>query len=326
MRIFIQHQGQQAGPFSVEQVRAGIAAGEYRTDDLGWYEGAAGWLPLSTVPGVTGPPPMPAAGKTSGLAVVSLVLGILAIFTAGLMAIPALICGHIARGQIRRSGGRQSGGGLALAGLICGYFGFFILGIAMLAGLTAPLVIRQRKKADQLEAFNHAHDLVMALQEFKGEYGRFPDETTAGAVAAATGTEKESGNSANARFRQLLRSEIVRSEMTFYAKASGVRKPDNVVEGDQALEPGECAFAYVSNLPADDQASFPLAMTPLVPGTRRFDPTPFDGKAVVLFSDGRVESLPIDRVTGEVMLKGRNLLDPKHPVWKGNPPVLALPE
>lgn len=56
---------------------------------------------------------------TNGLAIGSLVCGILEFFTLGLAAIPAVILGHLARGQIRRTGER--GDGMAIAGLILGW-------------------------------------------------------------------------------------------------------------------------------------------------------------------------------------------------------------
>ena len=62
-------------------------------------------------------PPVP---PTNGLAIASLVCGVGA-FIIGLSFIPAIICGHIARRQIRRTG--EQGGGMALAGLILGYVG-----------------------------------------------------------------------------------------------------------------------------------------------------------------------------------------------------------
>ena len=42
-------------------------------------------------------------------------------FTLGLTAIPAVMLGHVARGQIRRTG--EAGDGLALTGLILGWIG-----------------------------------------------------------------------------------------------------------------------------------------------------------------------------------------------------------
>jgi Domain of unknown function (DUF4190) len=75
--------------------------------------------------------PYPPAPPTNGLAIASLVCGV-GTFVIGLSFIPAIICGHIARGQIRRTG--EQGGGLALAGLILGYVGgaLFIVLVAVL--------------------------------------------------------------------------------------------------------------------------------------------------------------------------------------------------
>ncbi len=331
MQIFIQHLGQQCGPFTVDQVRADLANGTYQLAELAWYEGATGWLPLSTVPGIGDGLPgfaaaHPAAARTSSLAIWSLVLGILAVFLAGLTAIPAVICGHLALGKIKRSAGTQSGGGLAIAGLVTGYLGFCTLGIAVLAGLMAPLVIRQRNKANQTEAISNARQIGLLLFEFETEYGSYPDDATATAVADATTTPKISGNSSNARFRQLIRSGMAQSEKMFYAHIPGIHKPDNLIDGEHALEQGECGFAYIENLVTKDKVSRPIAMTPFIPGTTRFDPQPFSGKAVVLWTDNSVRSMSIDRKSGEVMLDGRNLLDSAHPIWGGKPPVFALPE
>jgi len=66
-------------------------------------------------------PPVLPTPPTSGLAVASMVCGIAEIFTLGLAAIPAVILGHLARGQIRQTGER--GDGMAVAGLILGYLG-----------------------------------------------------------------------------------------------------------------------------------------------------------------------------------------------------------
>jgi hypothetical protein len=65
-----------------------------------------------------GYPPYPPVRPTNSLAIAALVCGI-AGFVTGITCIPAIICGHIARGQIRRTG--EQGDGMALAGLILGY-------------------------------------------------------------------------------------------------------------------------------------------------------------------------------------------------------------
>ena len=46
-------------------------------------------------------------------------MGLLSLFP--LFAILAVVFGHVARAQIRKSAGRQKGAGMALAGLILGY-------------------------------------------------------------------------------------------------------------------------------------------------------------------------------------------------------------
>ena len=57
--------------------------------------------------------------RTNGLAVVSLIASLVWV----LGSIVAVITGHVALRQIARSGGRQSGRGIAIAGLALGYLG-----------------------------------------------------------------------------------------------------------------------------------------------------------------------------------------------------------
>jgi hypothetical protein len=75
--------------------------------------------------------PAPVYATTNGLAVASLVAGFLWIGWLG--SIAAVIMGHIALGQINRSGGRESGSGLAIAGLVLGYLGVATLALVVLA-------------------------------------------------------------------------------------------------------------------------------------------------------------------------------------------------
>src|SRR5215218_211352 len=65
MQIHIARDGKQLGPFLLEEINRQLAAGTLSLSDNAWYEGAAGWMPLSSVPGVTGataaaPPVSPA--------------------------------------------------------------------------------------------------------------------------------------------------------------------------------------------------------------------------------------------------------------------------
>ncbi len=89
-------------------------------------------------PGYPPPPPGAPGGygqggyglpqKTSPLAIVSLVLGIVGICCGQLfvLSIGAIVTGYIGRNQINQSGGQLKGGGMALAGLILGAIGIVV--------------------------------------------------------------------------------------------------------------------------------------------------------------------------------------------------------
>jgi uncharacterized protein DUF4190 len=59
------------------------------------------------------------------MAIAALTCGLAEFFTLGLTAIPAIVLGHAARRQMRRTG--QPGDGLALTGLILGWAGIGLL-------------------------------------------------------------------------------------------------------------------------------------------------------------------------------------------------------
>jgi prepilin-type N-terminal cleavage/methylation domain-containing protein len=187
--------------------------------------------------------------------------------------------------------------------------------IAALAGLTAPMVIRQRKKADQTEAVNNARQIGLALFEFETEYSKFPDAETATAVAAATETTASSGLTANDRFRQLIRSGIAQSEAMFYAKTAFTKKPDGIFNDDtKALEPGEVGFGIVTNsdgkgLSAAGNPSRPIVAAPFTLALDgKFDGDFYDGKAVILKLDNSVTSLNIVKSSGRVLINGKEML------------------
>ena len=89
---------------------------------------------------------MNAPRQTSTLAVVSLVSGILGwIVLPWIGSLVAIVTGHLARGEIRRSPGALDGDGMAVAGLVLGYamFALTLLGLVLLllffGGLAALL-------------------------------------------------------------------------------------------------------------------------------------------------------------------------------------------
>jgi hypothetical protein len=76
--------------------------------------------------------------KTNGLAVASLCCGLAQFFLGPLPTIPAIVFGHAARHQIKRTGDR--GSGLALTGLLLGWAAV-ALGILLVVGIAAVVAL-----------------------------------------------------------------------------------------------------------------------------------------------------------------------------------------
>jgi hypothetical protein len=70
---------------------------------------------------------------TNGLAIASMVLGIIWLYWLG--SILAVIFGHIALSQIKRT--NQGGKGMAVAGLVLGYIGLAVLVVVIIALVAA---------------------------------------------------------------------------------------------------------------------------------------------------------------------------------------------
>jgi hypothetical protein len=84
------------------------------------------------------PPAVRQAAKVNGVAIASLACGLAQFMFGPRATIPAIVFGHVARHQIRRTG--EQGAGLALAGLILGWATvilaiLLILGVAVSAGM-----------------------------------------------------------------------------------------------------------------------------------------------------------------------------------------------
>ncbi len=204
------------------------------------------------------------------------------------------------------------------------------VGIACILGFLAymlvPTTSRSHRNPDWAETVSNARQIGLAMFEFENEYGSFPNAKTLAEIQKKTGTSLPSGTTtSNDLFRQLIASEIVQSEQLFYAKIQGTRKPDGVINAGRALEKGECGFSYISGLDPAGNPSRPIVVTPLIPGTTRFDPKRFDGRAIILKLDNSVTSMPINK-DGHVIANGMNLLDPKHPVWGKETWTLHWPE
>jgi hypothetical protein len=102
----------------------------YSPDGRWWWNGQQ-WVPVPPTPSAPGYLYGAPAPKTNGLAIASLVLSLL--WLGGLGSILAVIFGISSRNSIKKSQGRETGDGLALAGLIIGIVG--VLGAVLFYGV-----------------------------------------------------------------------------------------------------------------------------------------------------------------------------------------------
>ena len=128
------------GPEDAAAVGRWIREGRASHRTMARRTGEESWRPLSTFPEWTGPlrgQPLPPGQPppASGMAVASLVLGIVALvfFPLGLMlGVPAVMCGHVGWGAIHTEPELVGGKGMVVAGLITGYLGIVIGSLSLL--------------------------------------------------------------------------------------------------------------------------------------------------------------------------------------------------
>jgi hypothetical protein len=213
-------------------------------------------------------------------------------------------------------------------------FWIWIVGLVSVACVILVLrnvILVQRNNAFTTEAHANLRAMTCAFGEFDTDYGRFPDASTITEVRDRTGSLTPLGTKTSNDFlRQLIVAEILPTEVACYAAIAGCHKPDNRMGGTLTLEKGECGFSYIVGQSSKDNPERPLVVTPLIPGTNRFDPKPFNGFAIVLIiggcPGGSVRIEPINK-RGEVIdSSGKHILDPANPIWAGEPPVVVWPE
>jgi hypothetical protein len=95
-------------------------------------------LPAGPWPAAWPVPMQPQPAATNSMAIASMVLGVAEFFTAGLTAIPAVICGHVARRQMKLTG--QRGDGLATGGLVLGYMAIIFWSVLIAASLVGVAI------------------------------------------------------------------------------------------------------------------------------------------------------------------------------------------
>jgi hypothetical protein len=136
---------------AVDVLKAGFAEGRLTQDEYNERMGRAyaartygeltaltADLPAGPVPAVWPVPVYQPPATTNSLARASLVLGVAEFFTMGLTAIPAIICGHMAKREMRQTG--QRGDGLATSGLVLGYMAVIFWGILIALSIVGAVI------------------------------------------------------------------------------------------------------------------------------------------------------------------------------------------
>jgi len=186
--IIIGGDQQEYGPIPEAQLRQWIADGRANAQSRAKAEGMTDWKPLADFPEfadalkISTPPRLPAntstvSPKTSGLAITSLVLGIVGIFTCGLTALFGLILGIVAMVKVKNSRGALTGNGLALAGTIVS--GVALMLLPIFAAMLLPALAAAKQKAQEINCVNNQKQLALAVKIYSGDHtNRFPPAAT----------------------------------------------------------------------------------------------------------------------------------------------------
>ena len=182
------------GPISAEVLRQWIA--ERRADGrtLVQAAGTTEWRPLSEFPEFAaalaiGPRPPPVTGPapvqtplptgpatTSGMAVTSMVLGILG-FCTGITSLVGLPLGIISLVKIKGSSGRLQGQGFAIAGICTS--GLSLLMIPVLAALMLPALVKAKQRAQAINCVSQMKQLGLGVRLYANDYkDTFPTAET----------------------------------------------------------------------------------------------------------------------------------------------------
>jgi len=136
---------------AVDVLKAGFAEGRLTQDEYNDRMGRAyaartygelmaltADLPAGAMPTAWPMPVYQPPVTTNSLARASLVLGVAEFFTMGLTAIPAIICGHMAKREMRLTG--QRGDGLATSGLVLGYMAVIFWGVLIALSIVGAII------------------------------------------------------------------------------------------------------------------------------------------------------------------------------------------
>jgi prepilin-type processing-associated H-X9-DG protein len=182
------------GPVNADVLRQWIAEGRVNSRTLVQAEGTGQWKPAADFPEFAAalraaqPPTLPAGGppavpspaegpaETSGMAVASLVFGLLGFCTA-ITSLIGLPLGIVSLLKVKRSGGRLTGQGLAIAGIITS--GVSLMMLPILAGMLLPALAKAKQKAQTINCVSNLKQLALGLRMYANDnQDTFPTATT----------------------------------------------------------------------------------------------------------------------------------------------------
>ena len=232
-----------------------------------------------------------ATPKTSGLAIASLVCGILCI------PIVPIVLGHIALSQIKRAAGVIVGGGMAIAGLVLGYvlLVFFLI-LIILSTLAFGSMGSILSSASRDASGQNLKSAYQALQlESRNGQVKWPGKETIGSAQnfAVWFVKKTAMDDANVWF---LPNDPVLDELD----DENVEIPQKVLHTEGSLDQVKKAFGYniavpptlFSTIKQPRSGPFPIMWTRgLDTGETEWgDSSPWEGQGGhVLYSNGKVE-------------------------------------
>ena len=128
-------------------------------------------VPTGPSPGATG---APGTAKRSGVAIASLVAGVLGFCTVGLGGIAGLILGVTALKKIRRSGGALRGRALAIAGLIASVCTLLLWVLA--AGIGVVYYLAEEGSHKEMSQHYEVNRIRTLLSEVEAALNRYQDD------------------------------------------------------------------------------------------------------------------------------------------------------
>jgi hypothetical protein len=175
--------------------------------------------------------------ETPGTAIASLVTGIMGLINplfSIFFWLPTLICGHMARAQIKKDVNR-SGAGFALAGIILGYIQLFVVALLTL-GITAIIIISIKEEGlVERETCTRITQVNNAINTYHEDTGEYPSTLTA--LIEDNGSENWNGPYVQEKFEFIDRWDTPLTYQTnnvnFEIISSG---PDRIFETDDDIQ------------------------------------------------------------------------------------------